>query len=149
MTTAELQDVLRLHKMWIAGDADGRRADFRNADFRNAYLTGADLRNAYLMRADFRDADLWNADFRGAILSDVVPSWNSHSLLGEYLWQRADTPERKMLSAFAQRQVSWCWPKWKRFNHPEMPWLFRTLAELVRDGDDSPACVRKAKEATP
>ena len=39
----ELQEVLRLHKMWISSECGGVRADLRVADLREADLRGADL----------------------------------------------------------------------------------------------------------
>jgi hypothetical protein len=77
----ELKEILRLHALWLDGNAEGaqanlcgadlRGADFRDADFRDANLRDAnlrdaDLRNADLSEADLRDADLRGADFRGA-----------------------------------------------------------------------------------
>ena len=82
----ELQEVLRLHKMWISSECGGvradlrgadltgtnlRGADFRGADFRGASLTGADLRGPNLGGADLREADL-----RGANLDYFcLPLW--------------------------------------------------------------------------
>ena len=57
MTTKKLQEVLRLHKLWLNDDPEGVRADLRRAD-----LQGADLWKANLWGADLREADLRGAN---------------------------------------------------------------------------------------
>ena len=57
MTTKEIAEALRLHKLWHAGDKNGQRADLNGA-----YLIGADLREADLSGTDLRGADLSGAD---------------------------------------------------------------------------------------
>jgi len=83
MTQTELNEKLRLHKMWLNGEEGGMRAylkgadlkgadlicaDLRGADLRGAYLRGADLRGTYLKGADLKGADLRGADLIGAYL---------------------------------------------------------------------------------
>ena len=46
MTKTELNKILELHKKWLNGDADGKRANLRGA-----YLRGADLQGVYLQGA--------------------------------------------------------------------------------------------------
>jgi hypothetical protein len=58
METEKLQEVLRLHKLWLNNDDEGRWANLCEAD-----LHGADLR-----KADLRGADLSWANLRGANL---------------------------------------------------------------------------------
>ena len=53
LSTEELQDILKNHKMWIAGDEKGRRADLCGADLREADLRGADLRKANLRNCNY------------------------------------------------------------------------------------------------
>lgn len=43
MDQKELDKILELHKMWLWGDANGKRANLRGADLRGADLYGADL----------------------------------------------------------------------------------------------------------
>ena len=67
----ELKKILDLHKRWLNGDADGRRANLQNADLQNMDLRGADLwgadaQNASFAGADLQNADLGKADLRGA-----------------------------------------------------------------------------------
>lgn len=67
----ELKKILDLHKKWLNGDADGRRADLQDADLqdmdlRGADLWGADAQNASFAGADLQNADLGKADLRGA-----------------------------------------------------------------------------------
>jgi hypothetical protein len=68
MTADELKAVLVLHRKWLYGEADGKRADLRSADLRSANLGGADLRSADLRSADLRSANLGGADLRSANL---------------------------------------------------------------------------------
>lgn len=63
--------MLELHKKWLNGSADGKRADLRGADLSGADLYGvdlrrADLRFANLILADLRFANLHLADISGA-----------------------------------------------------------------------------------
>lgn len=64
----ELKKVLDLHKKWLNGDADGRRADLQNADLQDVDLHGADLRGADAQNASFAGANLQNVDLREADL---------------------------------------------------------------------------------
>ena len=76
--TEEIKEILKLHKLWLDNDPQGRRANLCNADLRNADLCGADLRvadlraanlcAANLCAADLRNADLRAADLRAANL---------------------------------------------------------------------------------
>ena len=67
MTAAELQEALRLHRLWIDDDPEGVRANLRWADLREANLRWADLRGADLREAKgLRWADLRGADLREA-----------------------------------------------------------------------------------
>ena len=61
MHTVELNEVIRLHRLWLDGDMDGVRAN----------LSGANLRNANLRNANLSDANLRCANLSGAILSNA------------------------------------------------------------------------------
>ena len=81
MDQKELDKILELHKMWLWGDANGKRAnlyganlygaDLYGANLRDANLYGANLRDANLYGANLQEADLWGADLRGADLREV------------------------------------------------------------------------------
>jgi len=76
MHTIELNEIIRLHGLWLAGNDGGVRADLRYADLSSADLSGADLssanlRDANLRYANLRDADLRDADLRNANLRDA------------------------------------------------------------------------------
>jgi hypothetical protein len=81
MKQKELDEILRLHKLWLAGEYDGAPAnlidadlsgaDLADADLANADLTGADLSGATLKGADLEGADLKGAGLKGAILQDA------------------------------------------------------------------------------
>ena len=76
-----LKEVLELHKKWLEGKKDGKRADLSNEDLsdvdlnnlnlRYAILEGANLEGANLTGADLRDANLTRAKLTDADLIDV------------------------------------------------------------------------------
>ena len=51
MTKTKMNEILELHKKWLNGAADGKRADLQGADLRGADLQGAYLQGAYLQGA--------------------------------------------------------------------------------------------------
>ena len=63
MTKEELDEVLKKHNAWLAGETGGEKADLAKADLR-----GADLRGANLRGVNLREADLYAADLREANL---------------------------------------------------------------------------------
>ncbi|ULG73185.1 pentapeptide repeat-containing protein [Macrococcus brunensis] len=67
-TEAELTEILKLHRMWLSDEENGKRADLRRADLRGANLRYANLRYADLRRADLRGANLRYANLRYANL---------------------------------------------------------------------------------
>jgi len=74
--TVNISETLRLHKLWLAGDPAGVRADLSYADLRGAILSGVDLScvnlsGANLCRADLRDANLSDANLSSANLSSA------------------------------------------------------------------------------
>ena len=90
MIQSELNEVLRLHKLYLAGDPAGKQADLHGADLRGAnlhwanleeanlhgaILHGAILRWANLRWADLSGADLRGADLRGANLREADLRW--------------------------------------------------------------------------
>ena len=62
----KLKEILDLHKKWLNGDIDGKRAILWNENLQDVDLQGADLRNA-----DLQGADLWNANLQGACLQNA------------------------------------------------------------------------------
>ncbi len=64
MTATELQEALRLHRLWLQDDPEGVRADLSVAN-----LSGADLSGAVLSKANLSGADLSWANLSGAVLS--------------------------------------------------------------------------------
>ena len=71
MKQAELDEVLRLHKMWLENAENGARANLSCADLSRANLRGADLRGANLRGADLSSANLRGADLSSANLSSA------------------------------------------------------------------------------
>ena len=73
MERNKLKKILKLHKKWLNGAADGKRADLRGADLQDAYLPCANLKGANLQGANLRGAnlqgtELYRADLQGADL---------------------------------------------------------------------------------
>ena len=66
MEQSKLNEILKLHKMWLDDEEGGEMADLSGADLSGADLSGANLSGANLSRADLRWADL-----RWADLSDL------------------------------------------------------------------------------
>lgn len=69
LTPKEIQEVLRLHKIWLVGFPEGKCANLHGAYLHNADLRNANLRDANLSRADLSCADLRNANLHNANLS--------------------------------------------------------------------------------
>ena len=65
----DLQEILKLHSLWLKFDAKGKRANLRVADLQRADLREADLREADLQEADLRGTNLQraNLDFSSGI----------------------------------------------------------------------------------
>lgn len=62
------KNVIELHRLWLVGSPDGKKANLRRADLRGASLHGANLHGANLHEASLRGADLREADLREANL---------------------------------------------------------------------------------
>ena len=69
MKAEELKEVLRLHKLWLADDFGGARANLSSASLIGADLSGAHLCSANLSDANLSGANLRDANFCGANLS--------------------------------------------------------------------------------
>ena len=54
----ELKEILRLHRLWLRGEADGKQADLLILELSGADLSGADLLILELSGADLSGADL-------------------------------------------------------------------------------------------
>jgi len=144
-------------------DADLYFADFYRADMQDANLSGADLRGARLARAnlqdanlrgaylyetdlrsaDLRGADLSNtttteADFRKAKLDDVMMNWSSQELIGERLYQAADTVSEYMIACFVARHIGYTW-----WTIDGLEWAIATMRQWVKHHDDMPDYMRQ------
>ena len=69
MNKSKLQEVIKLHTLWLIGNKEGKRADLSGANLHNANLSGANLHNANLHNANLRNANLSGANLSGANLS--------------------------------------------------------------------------------
>jgi uncharacterized protein YjbI with pentapeptide repeats len=92
MEAEKLNEILRLHKLWINNDPHGVQANLSVADLREANLREANLREANLRGADLRGANLSGADLRGANLrgADLREADLSGADLSEANLRRAD-----------------------------------------------------------
>ena len=82
ITKEELEQILRKHKLWLADEEGGERADLTGAYLTRANLTRADLTGANLTRADLTGAnlkwaDLTRADLTGADLTRANLDYSS------------------------------------------------------------------------
>ena len=68
ITKKELDKFLRKHKLWLADDPKGERADLRGANLWGANLWGANLSEADLSEANLRGANLSEANLSEANL---------------------------------------------------------------------------------
>ena len=68
MKQEALDEILRLHKLWLEGKDGGKRADLAGANLRRADLAGANLYGANLSKADLFGATLKGANLEGATL---------------------------------------------------------------------------------
>jgi uncharacterized protein YjbI with pentapeptide repeats len=68
-TADQLEEALKLHRRFVAGEPDGVMACFYDADFRGRDLRGVDFSYVSLRGADFTGADLRGANFTCAILT--------------------------------------------------------------------------------
>ena len=114
-TTAELNEILKKHRMWLLGDLMGSRADLSRADLSRADLSGADLSGANLFdaclsranlsRADLSGADLSGADLSGADLSraDLSGADLSGADLFDACLSRANLSGAKLFDACLSR----------------------------------------------
>ena len=123
MDRDDLNEVLRLHKMWLDGERGGERADLRGAYLRRANLRladleGADLRGAYLEEANLRGAeflcfgnmmeiktlqiDRWSV---GYTAQDLQIGCQRHPI---EKWRKWNTPAgRKWISAMDKDAENW------------------------------------------
>ena len=116
MEQKKLDEILRLHKMWLNGEEEGERANLRDANLqgaslqdaalRGADLRGAALRGAALRGAALRDANLQGADLRGADLQGAA--LRDANLQGADL-RGADLQGAALRGADLDYS---CWPLW-------------------------------------
>lgn len=71
----DIKETLRLHKLWLEADLDGKRAYLCDVDLRDAELHDVDLRRAELTNVNLSSANLNRADLSGAILTSCEMSF--------------------------------------------------------------------------
>ena len=125
-----------------------RGSDLSGSDLSWSNLRGSDLRGSNLRGSDLSGSDLSWSDLRGSDLSWSNLSWSDHTLLSEILWRNAgEDLQRQMLAAWVGRKTGWCWSQFIAHPHPKREWALDTLADWVRDGDDSPQVIRDRANA--
>ena len=67
-TNEELQEILRLHKMWLNNEPGGKRADLRGSNLRGSNLSGSNLSDSDLRDSDLRDSNLRHSNLSGSNL---------------------------------------------------------------------------------
>ena len=75
MNQNRLDEILKLHKMWLNDEEGGERANLSGANLSEANLSGANLRWANLSRANLSGANLSGANLSGANLSEADLRW--------------------------------------------------------------------------
>lgn len=66
-----IEEILKKHALWLAGDKAGERANLRCTDLRGANLSYANLSDANLIGANLIGANLYHANLGGVNLSGV------------------------------------------------------------------------------
>jgi hypothetical protein len=94
ITQEQLNEILKLHKLWLLDNTKGQRADLSNADFRhadfsytnlsnanfsNTNLSNANFNYAYLDYANFSNANLKYANFSNTNLSNAYLNYANFS----------------------------------------------------------------------
>ena len=96
----ELNEILKRHKKWLNGEANGERADLRFADLCGVNLTGVNLRYADLSGADLSEVNLRTADLRNTNLQNV----NLRNSCLSYAWlQHANLHRANLCNAELMR----------------------------------------------
>ncbi len=163
-TIADLDEVQRLHRLWLNQKQDGQQADLssanlsyanlrsaklRSAKLRSAKLRSADLRSADLSSADLSYADLSSADLRSANLSSANLSyanlssakiaWSSHSLLFEILRRGAGGQiEKLMVAGLLLAADHFCWADFLKLEHPQKEWALAELRKWLQPDETHP-----------
>jgi uncharacterized protein YjbI with pentapeptide repeats len=68
ITQDALNEIVRLHKLWLIGDPAGKKADLSYSDLRGSNLSYSDLRGSDLSYSNLRGSDLRYSDLRGSDL---------------------------------------------------------------------------------
>ena len=113
MTQTELKEIVRLHKLWLLGDKEGKKANLSSADMSFADMSFADLRCANLSSADMSAANLRSANLRSADLRSA--DLRSANLRSANLRCAANVvsvtgigSERRMTTYRADTDEIWC-----------------------------------------
>ena len=71
LTQVELNEILRLHGLWLKNNKEGVRANLSNYNLRSVNLQSANLQGANLYSANLQSADLQGADLQCACLQSA------------------------------------------------------------------------------
>jgi hypothetical protein len=131
MKQDKLNDVLRLHKLWMEKNPSGIQANLLDADLTGAYLRGAYLQGAYLQGANLREADLQGAYLQGAYLQGAY-------LRGAYLQGANLTDTKGLLKIMGVEPGNYYWKAVGNGNDDGLSnngYLFHMGLNLLRDGE--------------
>ena len=87
VTQEEVDEVIRLHWLYLSNSKTGQRADFADKDlsgfdFKDVDLRFADLKGANLRFADLRGANFTGANWGGSVWSNAV--YNSNTTFPDF-----------------------------------------------------------------
>jgi hypothetical protein len=126
MEQDKLNDVLRLHKLWMEKNPSGIQANLLDAD-----LTGAYLQGAYLQGADLQGANLQSTNLRSTNLRDA-------DLHGAYLQGANLTDTKGLLKIMGVEPGNYYWKAVGFGNDAGLSnngYLFHMGLNLLRDGE--------------
>ena len=112
-TKKELDEILRLHKLWLENDVTGVRANLEGSNLAGAYLAGANLEVANLSYANLSFANLSFANLEGANLSyanlDVARLDGANNRPKNTILQVAGIGSaRRMTTYWVEEDKVWC-----------------------------------------
>jgi hypothetical protein len=145
MTRDELNDILKQHRLWLAGKG-GKRANLTGADLTRAGLRSATLIDATLTGANLTRANLTGADLTGANLWGCVGNMREVKSLQIDTWPVTYTADTLQIGC--QRHPISKWRRWntdagrkwiEKMDPDALEWADRHLALVLQIIDASPA----------
>ena len=100
MKKTELDEILKLHKMWLNNEEGGKRADLRDADLRRSNLSGANLIGAIKMSIHCK----WSHGITDGMIhigceKRNIEDWDNFFASDEVITTERNTDEFKQIEA--------------------------------------------------